>query len=51
MKLSEKDIEKAFFAEGTQNGELAPIVYKNGKLFVPTSKGMKEMKKKSGRRH
>lgn len=44
MKSSKKDIKKDFFAAGTQKGELTPMVYKNGKLFVPTSEGMKKAK-------
>ena len=41
MKLSEKAIKKEFFAAGTQLGELKPVIYKNGELFVPTSRGLK----------
>lgn len=48
MKSSEKDIKKDFFSAGTQNGELKPMIKKNGKLFVPTSEGLKEVKKEYG---
>lgn len=37
MKLSKKDIKD--FLKDTQFGEIAPIICKNGKLFVPTSRG------------
>lgn len=48
MKSSGKDIKKEFFASGTQKGELKPMIKKNGKLFVPTSNGLKEVKKEYG---
>lgn len=37
MKLSKKDIND--FLKETQGGEIAPIICKDGKLFVPTSRG------------
>lgn len=48
MKLSKKDIKKEFFKDGTQYGEIKPMVKKNGKLFVPTSDGLKGVKKEYG---
>ena len=45
MKLLGKDIKKDFFADGTQQGELKPIIIKNGVIFVPTSDGLKKSSK------
>ena len=39
MKLSKKDI-KEFYKDGTQKGELTPVIYKNGKIYIPTNKGL-----------
>lgn len=46
MKLLKKDIKKDFFKDGTRQGELKPIIYKDGMFLVPTSRGYREIRKK-----
>ena len=47
MKLSQKDIKEII--KVTKDGEVAPIFYKNGKLYVPTSKGFQIKRRKGGK--
>jgi len=42
MKLSKKDIKKIIAV--TKDGEIAPVTYKDGKLYIPTSDGVKVKK-------
>lgn len=47
MKLSQKDIKEII--KVTKDGEIAPVFYKNGKFYVPTSKGPQIKKRKGGK--
>lgn len=51
MKLSKKDIKKEFFEDKTKQGEIAPILFKKGKIYIPTMDGLKPYTKgeKNGR--
>lgn len=39
MMSLKKDIKKDFFKDDTLKGEKKPILYKNGKFYIPTDKG------------
>lgn len=45
MKQSAKDIKKEFFKSKEPGGENTPIIFRNGKIIVPTSKGYKNYKR------
>lgn len=45
MRLLKKDIDKEFFKDKTMEGELEPIVFKNGVFYIPTNKGTVKIKR------
>ena len=47
MKQSKKDIKSDFFSSKKAGGESTPIIFKNGKILIPTNNGLKVYKTKA----